>query len=1025
MKKIFSTLAFAILLWVSGSSQLQLAIGSGSADANQTLAIDITVSNFTNMSSMQFSLNWDSTAYTYVSVTNLATLKAFDQDAFASPDGKLIKQGQLGITWFDATGQNLPASTRLFTLNLRAKNAPCKSSSLAIANNPTEILFVNSQLESLTYTSTPGTIKVNGTGCTVGGTNPEVKAGTVVSQPGAKVCVPITVKRFKDVEALQGTFKWNPAVLTFLGAEMMAFGSKMSFNDVNTSAGLLGFIYEDGGNPKTLADDAKFMDLCFTAVGANGTSSDITLTDELVEWSTAQLSGNKVVDKVNGKVTISTTTANPVVLKAAVTTVNQDGEICVDITVRNFKNVTALEFGLRWDAAVVQFLRQDGYMLGNLKDDSFNKIDNNTLRVSWTSTGTNPITLADGSKIFQLCFKGIGNCTTQPTSAITFVPEILVGDANGEKLPFLTEAGSIKINACTSGGTCSVVSVKNVSCAGGSDGGVNVTISGATPDCNCVWKKDGVIIQTNPISNCNLVGAAAGNYTMELTCGTNVTCTLTQAITQPAALQIGGSVTNEACSGRGAITLAVSGGTAAYSYKWAPGNETSKDLTNIVAGNYTVTVTDSKACTATQSFTVSSGSTPLTVNGTVTGAKCFGENNGAIALQVSGGCPNTNGMYTYNWSGPSTATGASPTNLAPGNYAVTVTDASNPSQSITKSFAVGGPAAALASTQEITASTGTDGRIKLTITGGVAPFTTVWTGPTAVTNNSVDATNLAAGAYKVTITDAAGCAIAKDIVVPGSGGEFTLLTLDIVIPVSCNGLKNATAQGTFSGGTGPYKVAYTGVGSGNINVANAGSFMIDKLGAGNYTFVVTDNAGTSRSRTLAITQPSRITTDVLVDCATESNEDGGVSLEAAGGTPGYTYRWSTGSTEADLVNVPIGSYSCIVEDANGCQVSVVARVHNCDDPANGCYAGLSIMTPNNDGYNDVFAINCVTDLPGKLSIFDRYGKTVYAVDAYDNTWNGVDSNGQILPEGSYMWVLEVSFPDSRELFSGTVTLLRD
>ena len=255
MKKIFSTLAFAIFLWVSGSAQIQLTMGGGAADANQTLAIDLTVSNFTNMSSMQFSLNWDSTAFTFVSVTNLATLAAYDQEAFAKPDGKLIKEGQLGVTWFDATGRTLPANTRLFTLTLRARNAPCKATSVVIANRPSEILFANSNLDVLTYTYTPGAIKVNGTDCGTGGTNLEVKAGTVFTQPAAKVCVPITVKRFKDVEALQGTFKWNPAVITFTGAENMAFGSKMVFNDVNASAGLLGFIYEDGGNPKTLADE--------------------------------------------------------------------------------------------------------------------------------------------------------------------------------------------------------------------------------------------------------------------------------------------------------------------------------------------------------------------------------------------------------------------------------------------------------------------------------------------------------------------------------------------------------------------------------------------------------------------------------------------------------------------------------------------------------------------------------------------------------------------------------------------------
>ncbi|MBP7644591.1 MAG: gliding motility-associated C-terminal domain-containing protein, partial [Saprospiraceae bacterium] len=302
----------------------------------------------------------------------------------------------------------------------------------------------------------------------------------------------------------------------------------------------------------------------------------------------------------------------------------------------------------------------------------------------------------------------------------------------------------------------------------------------------------------------------------------------------------------------------------------------------------------------------------------------------------------------------------------------------------------------------------------------------------AITNNTIDATGLAAGAYKVTITDNGGCVITKDITVPTSGGELTFLSMEITtanqfngFAVSCFGLKNGVVTGSFSGGTPPFAVAYTGAGTGSKNVNVAGSFSFDKLGAGNYEFKITDASGMSKTRTIILTEPQRITVDVVRTCVNGIANDGAAAVTVTGGVPNYTYRWSNGSTESSISGLARGSYNSVIEDQNGCQVTAVARIVGCGDAENGCYSGLSIMTPNNDGYNDLFIINCATDVPGKLTVYDRYGKQVYQKDVYDNTWDGIDSSGQILPEGSYMWVLEVSFPSGIEIFTGTVTVLRD
>ena len=124
-------------------------------------------------------------------------------------------------------------------------------------------------------------------------------------------------------------------------------------------------------------------------------------------------------------------------------------------------------------------------------------------------------------------------------------------------------------------------------------------------------------------------------------------------MTQPAAA-LGGStvVTAAACNGgsTGGITLTVSGGTSAFTYLWS-NTATSKDLTNVAAGTYSVTITDSKSCTATVSATVGQPAA-IGLSTAITRETCPGSNDGAVALTVSGG---TSG-YTYAWAGPASYT---------------------------------------------------------------------------------------------------------------------------------------------------------------------------------------------------------------------------------------------------------------------------------------------------------------------------------------------------------------------------------
>ncbi|MCD6069421.1 MAG: hypothetical protein K0S33_4247, partial [Bacteroidetes bacterium] len=187
--------------------------------------------------------------------------------------------------------------------------------------------------------------------------------------------------------------------------------------------------------------------------------------------------------------------------------------------------------------------------------------------------------------------------------------------------------------------------VTNISCFGGSNGTIDLTPTGGTPGYTYNWGS-GVTTQDRS-------GIAAGTYTVITTDSKGCTATVTATVTQPTAPVSGTTVvTNVSCFGgsNGAINLTPSGGTGTHTYNWLPSGPTTEDRTGLVAGTYSVQITDANTCTATITVSVTQPAAPVSGTTVVTNVSCFGGSNGAINLTPSGGT----GTHTYNWlpSGP-------------------------------------------------------------------------------------------------------------------------------------------------------------------------------------------------------------------------------------------------------------------------------------------------------------------------------------------------------------------------------------
>jgi hypothetical protein len=326
------------------------------------------------------------------------------------------------------------------------------------------------------------------------------------------------------------------------------------------------------------------------------------------------------------------------------------------------------------------------------------------------------------------------------------------GRSNFDSRPAIVKACNVSVTPA----------VTNPACYGGTNGSIALTITGGTATNTWTWTR------TNPTggpvngNGTSITGLSGGTYSITVTTSSGCTATATALVSQPVQLAATASVTGVSCYGSssGSINLTVTGGTPAYTFNWqdlTPPPVEPEDRVNVPAGTYSVTVTDSKGCTATASAVITQPGSGLTVTGTVTDVTCNGLNNGIINITASGGTGS--GTYTYDWGGGVTSEDRS--GLAAGSYNVQVTDANG--CTATASFTVSQPAVltlSLVLTQPDCPAPGPfNSLIDLSVTGGTGPYTYDWDndGLENPDNDPQDLLNVGPGAYTVIVTDARGC----------------------------------------------------------------------------------------------------------------------------------------------------------------------------------------------------------------------------------------------------------------------------
>lgn len=441
-------------------------------------------------------------------------------------------------------------------------------------------------------------------------------------------------------------------------------------------------------------------------------------------------------------------------------------------------------------------------------------------------------------------------------------------------------------------------SQQDVVCNGGANGQILVTSTGGTPGYQYRWN-DGSAVQ-------NRTGLTAGMYSLTVTDANNCSQTRSFTLTQPTALVVTGTVTAVGCSGgnTGTVSLAISGGVGPYDARWNNTGTTSSNRTGLMAGIYSVTVTDANQCTVSRTFSITQP-TALVASGSSRNVLCAGGSDGTISLTVSGGTS----AYAFTWSGSvQNVLSQNQTDLTAGLYTVVIRDANG--CQIARSFTITQPNTLQVNSRvsPVSCNRGSDGAIQLEVTGGTSAYLFRWSSGQTTQNVS----GLAAGAYSVTVTDAQQCSVVVSVNVP----ESSLITMVArTTPTQCNGSSDGAIDLTVSGGVAPYRYQWS-----NAEITED----LSGIKAGDYVITVTDFNNCPASMTVVITQPAALTLTLLAqNNVCYGDLSGAINLTATGGTPGpsdrpYSYLWSHGFPDRNVGDLVVGSYSVVVTDANGC-----------------------------------------------------------------------------------------------------------
>lgn len=353
--------------------------------------------------------------------------------------------------------------------------------------------------------------------------------------------------------------------------------------------------------------------------------------------------------------------------------------------------------------------------------------------------------------------------------------------------------------------------------------------------------------------------------------------------------------------------------------------------------------------------------TTASVTASSTAALC-GTNSGTLKATATNGT----GPFTFSW--PSLGqSGDSLSNIAPGNYAVVMTDANGCTATASTSIQNINPTLSADSTV-VSCSGGSDGTATAYMTPTGNNTTYQWNDPSNQTTQT--ATGLSAGIYQCVITSDNGCTDSISVEVT----ELQSLQVSIKNQqdVTCYTKNDGIIEVSIVGGTQPYTLLWSGSSSSDSSVFD--------FYAGNQDLLVTDNNGCTSAINTFLDEPEPLQIDFISnDTMICSESSTTISVIGSGGSTAYTYNWYENN-----VYIASGS-SIIVDPIDSGTVYVAEMTEACGSP--NAYDTMTIIFPT--PIVPLFTPNKPTGCaPDRFYFFNQSSNMVEIDSVYSQFSNG-------------------------------------
>ena len=926
----------------------------------ESFTVDVRVSNYSNITKLQFNLQWNNSV---IQLENPKVSYPQSGGCFSFPISvNVTTPGLVKVNW-TSLGPSCSLSNNfiLMRLHFKAVGPSGSNSNIAIVN-PIYVEQFGPPVENIGINNNNGFVSI----CQL--TGPTIVASSAEANPSDTVCISFSVQDFDEITSMLYSVSWEPNVLQYLGVQGFNLAGLDAANFYEAQAqtlGVLGVEWANGAGT-TVPDGTSIFTLCFKLLGDPGDCTSVWFSDipYFINIETALSNGTNV--GLNGQPG-QVCTLNPLSFVTSLPEIitGTNSQVCLDMTVENFNQLTNMQYSINWNPAILQF---DTILpTGNLPnfttasyDDNILLTSNGQLIIDWSASNqVLGASVPDGASIFQLCFNvmgGSGDCSAVSISDSPAVIEITTATTGESNLGMTAGQGSVCVSASLA---LPDYQITGVECPSDPTGAIDITVSGGSGNYLYQWSGAGVV----PTAE-DQTGLSVGNYFVTITDAQNPGLFLkdifTVEYTANVTIADAGPDTTFAC-GNFFLTLNGSGSSSGpdITYLWQgvsggglvlPGEGNKMNPVIIGGSCYQLTVTNaSTGCVATDIVCIAAPQIPF-VNA----------NSGALPLLTcSADTVELDGTlssfgFDVQWTAgtggnivPGTEHYLTPLVTTPAMYYLTLSVSATGCSATDSVFvdadtvlpiAFAGADTAIGCNDPSVPVSGMGSSIGLDIKYDWSAIA-MGAGEICGDTTSLSTTICAPGTYQLVVTDTGNGCTAVDFVEVMGDTLKPSIDAGINKTITC-AIDAVQLGGVVISGSGSYSYNWSFTPGGNI-LSGQGTLTPMVNAAATYTLQVTDNAnGCQAFSEVAVNENKTPPAVIAAADGPISCTDAEAVLDGTGSSVGlgFAQQWfdENGMLLAGTLTATVtapGTYKFMVtNNSNGCQDSVLVEVQDWTTP---------------------------------------------------------------------------------------------